>query len=263
VLISVQTSEKTLCTPLIHMDWGVDGVRYALKNKRILVIVDTLRFSTAVVTAIAKGFTIYPASDSTVGKTAADRLGAELAGKPGESKYTISPNSYLDAANSDKKSIVLPSPNGSACSELVGEGDIAFIGCLLNALAVAQYCHRFAQEKHRAITIIAAGEQRAVDTGERIVYERKEAYRVFAVEDYLAAGAIISYMESSKSAEAQACELSFVAARERLLELLLRSFSGRYLVENGLENDVRHAAQLNSYDVIPMIHDGKITGLNE
>jgi 2-phosphosulfolactate phosphatase len=259
----MQTTEETLRTPLIHMDWGVDGVRYAVKNKEILVIVDTLRFSTAVVTAIARGFTIYPASDRVVGKKLADRLGAELAGKPGESKYTISPNSYLHAANSDEKSVVLPSPNGSACSELVGEVDIAFIGCLLNARAVAQYCQMFAQETHRTITIIAAGEQRAVDTGERIVYERKEAYRVFAIEDYLAAGAIISYMESSRSAEAQVCELSFVAARERLLELLLKSFSGRYLVENGLENDVKHAVQLNSYDVIPVIHNGKITGLNE
>lgn len=256
----MRTSKKTLRVPLIHVDWGIDGVRYAFKNKDIVVIVDTLRFSTAVVTAIVQGFTIYPAFDRSVGKKLAARLDAQLAGKPGESKYTISPYSYLNAAASDEKRVVLPSPNGSACSELVGEGDIAFIGCFLNARAVAQHSCIVAQEKHRNITIIAAGEQRAVDTGERIVYEPKEAYRVFAIEDYLASGAILSYLQGSKSAEAQICELSFVATRERLLEFLLKSFSGRYLIENGLENDVKHAAQLNSYDVIPVIHDGKITG---
>ena len=262
MLASVQTSKKALHTPLIHIDWSIDGVRYALKNNEFVVIVDTLRFSTAVVTAIAEGFTIYPAADHATGRTIADRLGAELAGKPGESKYTISPHSYLGEAKGEQKRVVLPSPNGSACSELVGAKDIALIGCLLNARAVAQHCHRAAQEMRRNITVIAAGEQRAIDTGERIVYERKKAYRVFAIEDYLAAGAIISYMESSKSAEARVCELSFSAARDRLHELLLKSFSGRYLVQNGLEDDVRHAAQLNSYDVVPVIHNGKITRLN-
>ena len=259
----MSTPEKELRKSRINIDWGIDGVRYALHRNDILVIVDTLCFSTAVVTAIAEGFTVYPASDRLVGRSIADRLGAELAGKPGESKYTISPYSYLDVADSDEKRVVIPSPNGSACSELVGKDDIAFIGCLLNAEAVARHCLGVAQERHRAVTIIAAGEQRAVATGDRIVYEREESHRVFAIEDYLAAGAIISYMASAKTAEAWVCEMSFVAVRERLHELLRRSFSGRYLVQNGLESDVTHAAQLNSYNVIPVIHNGKITRLSE
>ena len=258
----VKQRQSDASTQYITLDWGVDGMRYALQKGAIAVVVDTLRFSTAVVTAVANGFTIYPVGDRQSGKTLAASIGAHIAGKPGEGKYTISPHTFLHSADERNRSVVLFSPNGAACSSLVGSGQEAFIGCLLNGRAVGEYVTKLARRSRTNVTMIAAGEQRAVDTGERIVYEKKNAYPVFAIEDYLACGAIIHYSELVKSAEAEVCEYAFKGAHDMIEDLLLESFSGRYLVQHGLRKDVTHAACLNSYDVIPCIREGRIAGLS-
>jgi 2-phosphosulfolactate phosphatase len=223
-----------------------------------VVIVDTLRFSTAIVTAIANDFTIYPFSDKKKGMDYAREIGAEISGKSGEAKYSLSPSSFMNAADKGNKKVVVFSPNGAACAELVQKHDIAYVGSLLNAKVVGKQIDKVAIEKKKNITIIAAGEQRAIDTGERIVYELKEAQRVFAVEDYLGAGAIISYSRLKKAPAAEVCELAFRAAQDRLKDFMLKSFSGKYLVQHSLTKDVVHAAQLNQYDIIPIIREGKI-----
>ena len=115
-----------------------------------------------------------------------------------------------------------------------------------------------ARKTGRDVTLIAAGEQRDLKTGERIMYERRPSRRIFAVEDYLGCGAIVSYMSLPKSGEAIACELAFKACEERLEEILLKSFSGQYLVKHRRIRDVEHAARLNLYDVVPVMRAKKI-----
>ena len=247
--------------PILKLDWGVDGMRYALGNNDIVVVVDTLRFSTAVVTAVANGFTIYPVADRKTGEDLALATGAHVAGKPGRAKYTISPHSYLNVSDDENMGVVLFSPNGAACSALVGSDHVAFVGCLLNARSVGEYITKVARREQVDVTIVAAGEQRAIDDGERIVYEKKPAYPVFAVEDYLASGAIIGYSDLERSSEAKVCEISFEGSKDKMEVLLTESFSGRYLVQNGLLDDVTHAIQLNLYDTIPVIKSGKISNL--
>jgi 2-phosphosulfolactate phosphatase len=249
--------------PIVKFDWGIDGVRFALRNRNITVIVDTLRFSTAATTAIAHGFTIFPIGDREIGNSLAASIGAEVSGKPGEARYTISPNSYLRAAPGGNQNVVLYSPNGAACAALAGDDDIVYIGCFLNARALGRLLVKTAHQTRRDATIVAAGEQRAIDTGERIVYDKKAAYPVFAIEDYLASGAIINGTDMDKNAEARLCGLAYECAREHLVEFLFGSFSGRYLIENGLKDDISHAAQLNIYDIVPVVRQGKITALQK
>src|SRR5689334_9619168 len=43
-----------------RLDWGRHGARAAAERQDILVIVDTLSFSTAVVTAVQRGGLVYP-----------------------------------------------------------------------------------------------------------------------------------------------------------------------------------------------------------
>jgi 2-phosphosulfolactate phosphatase len=96
-----------------------------------------------------------------------------------------------------------------------------------------------------AATVIACGE-RWPEPGE------DGALRV-AIEDYLGAGAILSYLAVDKSPEAQVCEGAFRGAQGRLTELLHDSISGRELRQKGWDADVEHAAQLNVYDVVPVM----------
>jgi 2-phosphosulfolactate phosphatase len=244
--------------PGVHLDWGVDGLKPALKRGNLVVVVDTLRFSSTVVTALAEGFIIYPVSDLKFGKVLAESLAAELAGKPGTTRYSLSPRSFLNSSCAANKKVVLYSPNGAACSELVKKNDLAYIGCLLNARACARHVLKVAIKCGRSVTMIAAGEQEALASGERIMYIHKAARRVFAVEDYLGCGAILDSMALPKSPEARVSMLAFRAARPRIKRLLLESFSGIYLAQRGLRKDVEHAARVNAYDVIPVIRDGKI-----
>ncbi len=247
--------------PLVHLDWSTEGLRYALKRNDIVVIVDTLRFSSAVVTAVSNGFTIYPTSDQQRGAQLADSIGAEMSGKPGEARYSLSPLSYLKAADTGKRKVVLFSPNGAACAESVREHDSAYIGCLLNAKAMGMHIDRRTQQTQQNVTLIAAGEQQAIDTGKKIVYVKKDARRVFAVEDYLGCGAIIWYTSLTKSAEADVCASAYEAVQNRLAEIMLGSFSGKYLIQKNLTEDVEYAAQLNHYDVIPVVRGGEIERL--
>jgi 2-phosphosulfolactate phosphatase len=245
----------------IFLDWSLDGLRWALKQGHIVVIDDTLRFSTTVVTAIQGGFTIYPVSNHDQGIEFADSIGASFAAKEVRGKYSLSPWTFLRRQAAGTKEVVLYSPNGAACAELVGADDIALIGCLLNAEAVGTAATRLAKKTGRDVTLIAAGEQRDLESGERVMYERRPAWRIFAIEDYLGCGAILSFMSLHKSAEAAGCELMFNACKGIVKELMLDSFSGQYLVSHRLKKDVEHASRLNLYDAVPVIRDRRIERL--
>lgn len=254
----MKVTERSKTRPVLQLDWGLDGVRFALKNGDVIVIVDALRFSTAVTTAVAHGFTIYPVADQAEGRSLAVSIGAEMSGRPGKAKYTISPHSYLQVSPDDNHQVVLYSPNGAACTALAGGDDIVYIGCFLNARAVGKLLTETVLEKRRNVTVVAAGEQRAINTGERIVYDKEAAYPVFAIEDYLASGAIISYTKLEKNTEARLCQLTYECARDQIEDLLFGSFSGRYLVEKDLAEDITHAARLDLYDVVPAMRHGRI-----
>ncbi|UCD19009.1 MAG: 2-phosphosulfolactate phosphatase [candidate division WOR-3 bacterium] len=249
--------------PIVKLDWNIEGVGYALKNRDIVVIVDTLRFSSAVVTAVANGFAIYPVADQEAGKDLARAVGAYQAGKPGKAKYTISPHSYLHAGNDEVRKVVLFSPNGATCAASVKGEDIVYIGCMLNARAVGLHVSALARTIDRNVTLIAAGEQRAIDSGERVVYDKRAANNVFAIEDYLACGAIISNMALQKNAEARFCELAYRPAKREIKDLMLGGFSGMYLVQHNMREDVDFAARLNVYDVIPVVRNGRIEALSD
>jgi 2-phosphosulfolactate phosphatase len=241
-----------------HLDWAADGLRFALRDGRIAVIADILRFSTAVTTAVANGFIIYPVADQQEVVPLSRRVRGAAGGRSGEARFSLSPFGYLGAAGLSDKKVVLWSPNGAACASLVKPGDLAYIGCLLNARALAVHLERVCRKTKRGVTLIAAGEQQAFSDGQRILYDVQSARRVFAVEDYLGCGAILSYLRLPKSPEAEVCEAAFRSSRRRLLRLMLGSFSGLFLQQRGLERDVAWAAQLNKYAALPVIRGNRI-----
>lgn len=242
----------------VRLDWETEGLQYALKNNDIIVIVDTLRFSSTAITAIANSFVIYPSSDMEQGKIFADSIGAEMSGKTGEAKFSLSPISFLEARDNEMRKVVLYSPNGAACSELAKNADYAFLGALLNAKAVGEKITQLALKTGRNITLIAAGEQRAIESGERIEYIKETSRRVFAVEDYLGCGAIISYTTLTKSSEALVCESAFKSCQNQIEDILQECFSGKYLTQKGKSEDIKHCAQINHYDIIPVFKNSRI-----
>jgi len=247
---------------VVHIDWGPEGLQYALKNNDIVIIVDAMRFSSTVVTAVSLGFTVYPVSDKDRGLRLAEAEGAEISGIPGRARFSLSPGSFIDNKNYPNKKVVLLSPNGARCSEIVGENHTGLLGCFLNARAVAVVAEQIAAGTGQDITLIAAGEQRAVIENNRVTYVRESSERVFAIEDYLGCGAVLSFMTQTLTPEARVCRDAFESGRDNLKDLLTGCYSGRWLVQKNLNNDLEHLARLNYYEIIPTINNGKIERLN-
>lgn len=224
-----------------RFDWGQEGLEAMASECDVVVVVDVLRFSTAVSAAVEVGAVVlpYPWKDDRAAAYAADR-GATLAGRRVLGQPSLSPTDLrrLDPATR----IVLPSPNGSTISFAAARAGVPFVlaGSLRNATATAQRARALAHDG--AIGVIAAGE-RWTRPGEPLRP---------AVEDLLGAGAVLAALDPSRAAsgprcspEAAAARAAFIDAKTQLEATLLTCASGRELVRRGWDDDVRIAAELD------------------
>lgn len=120
-------------------------------------------------------------------------------------------------------------------------------GSLRNRTAVAEWVlARQAEKGDRfAVAIIASGQARA-DGSIR-----------FAVEDQLAAGAIIDALAAVGidycSPEAAAACAAFTGLRGAIGHLVSASASGRELIERGFVVDIERASEIDSSTVVPVV----------
>jgi 2-phosphosulfolactate phosphatase len=230
-----------------RLDWGRHGARAAAERQDILVIVDTFSFSTAVVTAVQGGGLVYPCAEDEQPGVLAQRIGGEVAVRrkdvPAKGRFSLSPLTYLHLAPGTR--IVLASPNGATCSRYARAVPFLFVGALVNAEAVAMVVSHLLDTTDRCVTIIACGERWHPPVADG-------ALRV-ALEDYLGAGAILASLRYEQSPEARVCAGAFTHSRRDIAALLWECGSGRELRSMGFPEDVRHAAQLNSYDAVPVM----------
>ncbi len=239
-----------------RLDWGQQGAFRAVKREDVLVIVDTLSFSTAVATAVHYGGLVYPCSERKRAVEYARRVGGEAAVSrsdvPAKGRFSLSPLTYLGLKAETR--IVLPSPNGATCCYNAREASHLIAGAFVNAEAVASAVSRILDQTDLSVTIVACGEREKLFSGG--VHTR------LAVEDYLAAGAVISYLKCEKSPEAHVCEGAFLHIQDDILGVLWDCESGRELREGGYGSDVEFAAQLNIYDSVPVMKDGFLERLS-
>ena len=240
-----------------HFDRGPDGVRGGAERGDILVIVDVLSFSTAVATAIENGGKVYPCSMEDDPCEMAKRIGGEAAVRrndvPDGGRFSLSPLTYLNIEAGTR--IVLSSPNGATCSQCWQTVPYLFTGSLVNAEVVGKAVSNILKTGNLNVTVIACGERTMALSGvERIRW---------AVEDYLGAGAVLSYISHSKSVEAQVCEAGFTDSQKEIREILLECESGRELRAGGFEEDVEYSAQLNVCNAVPVMRDGHFKAANQ
>ncbi|NJP38958.1 2-phosphosulfolactate phosphatase, partial [Alkalicoccus luteus] len=232
-----------------RIEWGKRGAREAVKRGDVLIIVDVLSFSSTVVSGLNKGAIIYPYPPHLDGKAFASEIEAEyILGRTEASKIgkpTLSPVSFHKKEHMNKR-YVLTSLNGAYCTWIAGEVPALLIGSLLNASAVASIANNIMQETNSNITVVPCGERWSD------VKEYDDALRP-AVEDYLGAGAILSYLPGKKSVEAEVCIGAFTAVKHRLNEMIWDCGSGRELRNRGFSEDVKHCSKLNYYENVPLL----------
>ncbi|MCP4684058.1 MAG: 2-phosphosulfolactate phosphatase [bacterium] len=230
-----------------RFDWGPEGARRAADRGDIVVIVDTLSFSTTVATAVSRGGIIYPCKESADAENIAERVDAEVAVRrdamTSKNFYSLSPATFANLKTGTM--VVLPSLNGATCTEYAAEAPHVFAGTLVNAEEVGRAINSLLRNSQINACVIACGER-----------EKETGHLRVAIEDELGAGAILSRLEFDRSPEAKVCESTFLHNRDCLQDLMWDCMSGRELRACGYEEDVRVASKLNSLDVAPVLRDG-------
>lgn len=252
----------------VRFDWGIQGLVSLLAGGvRTVVVVDVLRFTTAVDVACGRGAAVTPVGGSpTEAAEEATRLGAVLAAASpvgGDTTVpSLSPVSLRNLTPSDH--IVLPSANGAQVARAAAPAGVVLAGCLRNATAVAEAVTDF------PVGVIAAGETWP-DGSLRV-----------AVEDAWGAGALIRALSPPPAADpaaglfamfgealAGAPQPSSGGRRSRSLSpeaawaaanlpsdlpsILPKTASGRELTDAGWSLDIEVAAALDVSRTVPKL----------
>ena len=247
----------------VRFDWGAAGAERVLPGAHVVVVVDVLSFTTAVVAAVERGVPVapWPAGDAAGAAALAERLGGVVAGRRGEAGPTLSPTSFTGAEAVDELDgpVVIPSPNGGAIAARLAERDVVVLaGALRNRTAVAERVLALQEERgeRTIVAIVAAGERETPAGGGA---GGGEAIR-FAIEDQLAAGAIVDALVGlgidHTSPEAAAAGEAFRGLRGAVRHLLTASGSGQELLDLGSRDEVLNAAAVDATGLVPVLREG-------
>jgi 2-phosphosulfolactate phosphatase len=219
----------------LRCEWGLAGVQALAPASDVLIVVDVLVFSTAVDVAVARGASVLPYRwrDSSA-EAFAQSKGAVLAGPRSAGGYSLSPPSLQSIPAGT--ALVLPSPNGSTLC-MMASGATTYAACLRSCRAVAAHaCARGSR-----IAVIPAGEQWGDGTLRP------------AIEDLIGAGAVLASLPGRPSPEAETAIAAFERFQHGLYDALVRSTSGKELVERGFARDVEMAAEYAVSAAVPLM----------
>jgi 2-phosphosulfolactate phosphatase len=207
----------------VRFEWGMAGAVALAPSSDVVVVVDVLRFTTAVEVAVSRGSEVTPLPWT--------------GGESAEARAMLSPALLAETPPAGR--FELPSPNGSAISVAVSRCGVPVVaGCLRNATAVS----RLGASAGDRISIIAAGEQ------------WPDGSLRPALEDLVGCGAILAGLPAAgMSPEARAAADAF---RPQRVSELGGVVSARELVERGLEVDLAWAFALDVSDVVPCLEGG-------
>ncbi|GAA4709928.1 2-phosphosulfolactate phosphatase [Brevibacillus fulvus] len=224
----------------------VEETHRELVEGRIVVVIDVLRASSTIVTALASGFASVIPVDSAerawqLRSPATVLAGERFCEKIPHFDCNNSPTELL--ARSDRgKQLVLTTTNGTRAIEQARLAHAVLIGCFLNASATI----RHALSYQRDITLLCAGTRAQ-----------------FALEDGLAAGCMTDRAKQllpqlSVCDFAEAMSASYLYERERLRERLEQTTTGRRLLQHGFTADLDYCSQLDRVDLVPLVKETSI-----
>ncbi len=217
-----------------------------------VVIIDALRASSTIVTALAHGArAIIPVTESSAAVEVRTKLGSEHVLLGGEHQGVKienfdlgnSPLEYTKEVVVDKM-IAMSTTNGTRPFTMFRYNRAVRVGSFLNLTAtVKQIC-----DSGLNLAFICAG-----NNGD------------FSLEDTLVAGAIIDGLADSLLCElelndsAKLATLHYSANRERLLASIQESEHGKRLTALGFSEDIAYCAKIDLFDISPRFEDGQIS----
>lgn len=235
----------------VNVDFLAKDAAKAAKRGDLIIVIDALRCSSTIVTALANGAkaiipvkTVHEARRIHA-KNPSYILAGERGGlKPRGFNLGNSPLEYTSEKISGK-TIILTTTSGTLALTYSREASWVLIGAFLNAKAIAEKASLIANAEDINISIVQAG------TNGR-----------FSLEDFICAGAIINELPECNiklSDAAQASLLAFKHAKDDLLAYVIRSDHSRRLIELGFIKDIEFSCKKDLFSVVPVYRGGVIT----
>ncbi len=219
---------------------------------KLVVIIDVLRASSTIVTALANGcYGFIPILSPDKAREKVEQfekervlLGGEREGiKIEDFDLGNSPREYKREAVKDK-TIIFSTTNGVKTLEIVKGAYRIIIGSFLNLQAVCKYCTNYKGD----ILLICAGKEGR-----------------FSLEDTACAGMLIDSLKNVFSDTCQESDANLTARLlyekfgNNILEILRKSQHGQYLESIGLDEDLKFCSQLDFFRIVPIFKDGIIS----
>jgi 2-phosphosulfolactate phosphatase len=226
---------------------GVQGVAEASKDSDMIIVIDVLRASSTIITAIENGaLSIFPTltingareltkriPDSVL---AGERKGFRIRGfRLGNSPLECNPQTIRG------KNIILTTTNCTRVLERckrLPSGKKVVIGALLNAWTIAELARNLIEQENRKISIIQAGSK-----------GRK------CQDDQICAEVLQTMIEHRT-------EQQLTSRLQEIMNLLLYSIlsgtkHGKSLIKIGFDSDVKYCSQLNISNTVPVLSNNR------
>lgn len=222
---------------------------YNLEAK-IVVVVDVLRATSCMITALAEGVKeIHPVASLDECRalklkgylTAAERGGQQIAGFD----LGNSPLSYLNGAYRGKKVAVTTTNGTLAITKSAPYAKQVVIGGFLNLSALAEYLQTQAED----VIILCAAWKGKVN-----------------MEDTLFAGALVSRLSENYQLECDAplaAQTLYECIKGNLYDFMQQSSHARRLSKFGVEEDIKFCLETDKYQEIPVLRGEVLVSLKQ
>jgi len=224
-------------------------------NDRLVVVIDVLRASTTIITALENGAKeVIPVAEVEEALTVASNLFSERPLLSGERQGKViqgfdlgnSPEEFSASVVSEK-SLVFCTTNGTRAIVKAKSAKVLVICGFLNISTVKEFILKPENLEYN-LSIVCAGKENR-----------------FSLEDTICAGLLVDKLLTDKKGQAFTLSDSALAARilyEKFrgneLAALRDSEHGRYLTQLGFGKDIETAARIDTSQALPILEDSAI-----
>ncbi len=216
----------------------------------VVIVVDVLRCTSAIVTALANGAIDVKAvktlseARSLKSRNPTSILAGERHGFPprgfdiGNSPREFTPDRVRD------RRIIITTTSGTQAINNASRARIVLIGSFLNVTAAAKTAWEISVNENSNLTVAMSGKQGS-----------------FSLEDMLCAGAIINRWDSKMVEYSDLACAALLAYRNASTDLLRHILVGNHaqeLVEAGFRDDVLFCTELDKWSIVPVLREGSI-----
>lgn len=227
---------------------SVNEASSAKFHHKTAIIIDVLRATSTIITAIAAGALCVIPAETVMEARSLQRPGDLLGGERFCRKIAgfdlgNSPDEYTEQVVAGKR-IVLTTTNGTRAIHKSMRADYVLTASLLNAEA----CARTAIELRRDVVILCAG-----------------SHDEFAIEDGLCAGLVLDKLQALSNVSIEMDDfgvamLALYRNRAALVkETLLHGITGKKLLKLGMKKDIEDCSSIDIHQVVPRLNGDHLT----